>query len=692
MMRGVIKIEIKSKNNNVKKYNKNNYNKIAAKKNNKKSNYENSDKNNFNKNYQKNKNKNEDKLKNNIQNKKIEKNKINSKNKIIEKMGNKIINLKIIKNISEKNNKINEGNFKNIDYISPTYINLNNPKYLEMEDYFYSGIIIVNYAREQDDLILKSLIEANINMNISMFYEKGDTIKALKEISYNIGNVGVELNQFNENRQDMDIALFTYNDAKYIRKEIQIDGEEIYFLYIYLSIFSKDKKELEYNLDKVETILQSKGMQTKRSNFRQEQLFLSCLPLAENNSELKKVGKRNILTKGLISTYPFISSSIFEESGIYFGNNLYNNSLVLIDKYNNQKYKNANMCIFGTSGAGKSFFTKLLILRNTLLGMDQYIIDPEREYNNLAENLGGTIIKLGPTSDNYINIFDIRKESIEENEHGYLATKIGKLIGFFNLVFGELNEEEKGIIEEKIIEVYKLKEINFNDKSLYKNKQFKTSKDMPILEDFYNILNDEKTKKFKIKLIPFIKGSLKFFNNYTNIKLDNKLIVADVYELGEENMKHGMYLFTELFWDKIKINRKNKKTIYLDEIWRLIGVTSSKEVAKFIYKIFKTIRKYGGSSVAIKQDISDLFSLDDGAYGKSILNNSSIKTFFSLEEENINVLSKYSNLSEKEKIDIKSLRRGECLMFIGNEHILLNIEASDFEKELGEKKQKLIAN
>ena len=701
MMRGVIKIEIKSKNNNVKKYNKNNYNKIAAKNNNKKNNYENSDKNNFNKNYQKNKNdKDEKKLKNNVQNEKINKNKnknedklknnINSKNKIIEKMGNKIINLKIIKNISEKNNKINEGNFKNIDYISPTYINLNNPKYLEMEDYFYSGIIIVNYAREQDDLILKSLIEANINMNISMFYEKGDKIKALKEISYNIGNVGVELNQFNENRQDMDIALFTYNDAKYIRKEIQIDGEEIYFLYIYLSIFSRDKKELEHNLDKVETILQSKGMQTKRANFRQEQLFLSCLPLAENNSELKKVGKRNILTKGLISTYPFISSSIFEESGIYFGNNLYNNSLVLIDKYNNQKYKNANMCIFGTSGAGKSFFTKLLILRNTLLGMEQYIIDPEREYNNLAENLGGTIIKLGPTSDNYINIFDIRKESIEENEHGYLATKIGKLIGFFNLVFGELNEEEKGIIEEKIIEVYRLKEINFNDKSLYKNKQFKKSKDMPILEDFYNILNDEKTKKFKIKLIPFIKGSLKFFNNYTNIKLDNKLIVADVYELGEENMKHGMYLFTELFWDKIKINRKNKKTIYLDEIWRLIGVTSSKEVAKFIYKIFKTIRKYGGSSVAITQDISDLFSLDDGAYGKSILNNSSIKTFFSLEEENINVLSKYSNLSEKEKIEIKSLRRGECLMFIGNEHILLNIEASDFEKELVEKKQKII--
>ena len=241
-------------------------------------------------------------------------------------------------------------------------------------------------------------------------------------------------------------------------------------------------------------------------------------------------------------------------------------------------------------------------------------------------------------------------------------------------------------MEEKIIEVYKEKGITFNDKSLYKQKKFKTSKDMPLLEDLYNICNDEKTKKFKIKLIPFIKGSLKFFNNYTNIKLNNKLIIADVYELGEDNMKYGMYLFTDLFWDKIKKDRKTKKAIYLDEIWRLIGVTSTKDVAKFIYKIFKTIRKYSGSSVAITQDISDLFSLDNGAYGKSILNNSSIKTFFSLEEENINLLSKYSNISEKEKIEIKSLRRGESLMFVGNEHILVNIEASDFEKKIIEEK------
>jgi len=330
------------------------------------------------------------------------------------------------------------------------------------------------------------------------------------------------------------------------------------------------------------------------------------------------------------------------------------------------------------------------------MGVEQYVIDPDREYTNLCKNLDGTLLKIGTTSKTYINVFDIREESIEDNGSGYLATKIGKLIGFFNLIFGELNEEEKAILEEKLIDVYKLKGITFDDKTLYKEIKdtitikpiFKNTFDMPILEDLYNLCEkDEKTKIFKIKLIPFVKGSLKFFNNYTNIELNNKLIIADIYELGEENLKYGMYMFIELFWDKIKINRNIKKAIYMDEIWRLIGVTSNKDVAKFIYKIFKTIRKYGGSSVAITQDISDLFSLEEGVYGKSILNNSSIKTFFSLEEENIQVLSKYTNLSEKEKIEIKSLKRGECLMFVGEEHILTKIESSEMEKNIVENKK-----
>ncbi len=604
------------------------------------------------------------------------------KQKIIEK----------IKKNSEEKKEIYYGTTKKSNKIYPSYINIKNPKYIEVDDLYYTGLIAVDYYREQTDLILKNLIETNINMNISIFYEKQDTYKMIKELTYHIGNVGVEIKETNENRQDIDIAAFTYNDAKYIRKEMQLNNEDLYYLYIYIIIYDKDPKILEYNLSKIEGITQSKGIETRRANFRQEEIFLSSLPLMENKEIIKKAARRNILTSGILSTYPFISSTIFDSDGIFIGTNIYNNSLVFIDRFNKEKYKNANICIFGTSGAGKSFYTKLLILRYKLLGIKQYIIDPDREYNNICEKLKGTQIKLGPTSRTYINVLEIRKESIEEGEKGYLATKISKLIGFFNLIFGQMDEEEKAILEEKLIETYKIKGITFNDDTLYKinknKKEFKKAKDMPLLEDLYKILGkDEKTKKFKTKLIPFIEGSMNFFNNYTNIEINNDLIIADIYDLGEENLQYGMYIFTEIFWDKIKENREEKKAIYLDEIWRLIGVTSNKSVASFIYKIFKTIRKYGGSSVAITQDISDIFSLDEGIYGKSILNNSSIKTFFSLEEENIKILSKYSNLSEKEKVEIKSLKRGECLMFVGEDHILTKIESSELEKNIIENKK-----
>ena len=317
-------------------------------------------------------------------------------------------------------------------------------------------------------------------MNISIFYEKQDSYKTIKDLTYHIGNVGVELKESNQNREDIDIAAFTYNDAKFIRKEIQVNNEDIYYLYIYINIYAEDIKKLEYYLNKVEGIAQSKGMQTRRANFRQEEIFLSCLPLMKNDQSIKESAKRNILTSGLLATYPFISSTIFDQDGIFIGTNIYNNSLVFIDRYNNKKYKNANICIFGTSGAGKSFYTKLLILRYKLLGIKQYIIDPEREYNNLCEKLNGIQIKIGPNSNTYINILDIRKESLEEGESGYLVTKIGKLIGFFNLIFGELNEEEKAIIEEKIIDTYKLKNINFDDKSLFKE----TRKNNKIKKEF----------------------------------------------------------------------------------------------------------------------------------------------------------------------------------------------------------------
>ena len=264
----------------------------------------------------------------------------------------------IIKNKSI-NADIFKGSFSKKDQLAPAYINVANPKYIEIDNYFYSGFLVVNYNREYNDILLKRIIDTNINMNISIFYEKQDSYKTIRDLTYNIANVGVELKEENQNRQDIDIAAFTYNDAKYIRKELQINNEDIYFLYIYINIFSNDLTELEYLINKVEGILQSIGLQTKRATFRQEQTFLSCLPLMKNHNDILRATRRNVLTSGLIGTYPFISSAKFDEDGIFFGTNIYNDSLVFIDKYNTEKYKNANMCVFGTSGARKILFCKI---------------------------------------------------------------------------------------------------------------------------------------------------------------------------------------------------------------------------------------------------------------------------------------------------------------------------------------------
>ena len=558
------------------------------------------------------------------------------------------------------------------------YINLTNPQYIEIDKKYYSSLLIVNYSREFNELIFKNILESNEDILISIYLEKKNQYKIIKEISQNIGNTTIELEKINNSRIDIDIAKLSLQDAQYIRKEMQLNNEQLLYLNVYITTYANSKKELKNKINKIEEILQSSGMKSKKSLFRQEQTLLSNIPINNNNSDLIKATKRNILTEGVKGTYPFITSTIYDKEGILYGTDINNNSLIIINKFDREKYKNSNTCIFGASGSGKSYFTKIQILRNYLLNINQYIIDPEREYEKISNSLNGTLIKLGPASNTYINIFDIREDSLEEKEEGYLATKLNKLIGFFKLIFKNLTEEEKIELENKIIKIYEKKEITFDDKSLYINNKFKTSKNMPILEDLYKELEG----KLKILLKPFIDGSLKCFNNYTNIELNNKLIIGDIYELGEENIQYGMYIFIELFWDKIKKDRKIKKIIYLDEIWRLIGITSNKETASFIYKIFKTIRKYGGGATAITQDISDLFSLDEGAYGKSIINNSELKIFFNLEEENIKTLEKYIDINYKEKIEIKSLKKGECLFFVGRDHILTKINSDDYEKEL----------
>lgn len=584
-------------------------------------------------------------------------------------------------------NIIKHGEISVLDEIFPTCIDFRNPKHIEIDGKYISSLIVVDYSREMEECFLNKIISADIDLQISMFYEKQNSYDVIKELTYNISNTGANLKTSNENQNDIDKLSYTYHDAKYIRKQLQIGEEDFYYLCIYILICSNSEKQLEIDLQKIESIAASVGLRTRRALYRQKQSLLASLPISKNDKELKKLSSRNVLTSGMVATYPFVSNEMYDENGVLVGLNSFNNSLVMIDRFNSSKYKNANMCVLGTSGSGKSYFVKMMINRNRYTDTIQYVIDPDREYSNLCEKLGGTLIRFSGKES--INIMDIRENTVDDNE-SYLQNKISKLNAFFSLIFESMLPEEKSLLEEHIIKVYEKYQITFDNESLFENceknsliktKRFKTFDKMPRLGDLYDsIKTDRQLKKYATVLKPYITGSMKYMNEYTNVNVSNQLVIADIYDVEEDKVPIIMFLITELYWDKIREKRDRKKIIYLDEVWKLINKTH--EAAEFVFKIFKTIRKFGGAATAITQDINDFFSLDDGKYGQGIINNSSIKCIFQLEENNILKLNEVINLSEEEKYRLLNMERGKCILHAGRNKLMIDIKATDKEHEI----------
>lgn len=587
---------------------------------------------------------------------------------------------KILNSNSNENAESNDF----LQQIYPRKFDDTNPNFLKINDKYVSNLIVIDYGKEMEGVFLDKLISLEIDLQISMFYEKQSTSEVIKKITFNIGNTGAELKDSKNNQNDLEIMSTSYQDAKYIRKQLQIANEELYYLYIYISVYADSIDTLNDDMKKIESVASGIGLKTRKALFRQKEIFDTVMPFMKNENTVRKYYKRNVLTSGIVGTYPFVSNELCDENGVLIGINDFNKSLVMIDRFDSEKYKNSNMCIIGTSGSGKSYFTKLIIVRNRYLNILQYVIDPEGEYIRICNKLNGRVINFD--DGKIINLMDIRENSVD-SKTGYLQNKINKLNTFFSLSFPMLTQDEKNLLEEKILKCYEQKGITFDDESLYKidkkskfisEKRFKKTEDMPILEDLYKLIKkDSNLKNLKNLLTPYINGSMKFLNGYTNVELSNQFIVADIHNVEEKNLSAVMFIITDFFWDKIKTLKSQKKILYLDEVWRLIG--SNEETANFVFKMFKTIRKYGGAATAITQDINDFFSLNDGRYGKGILNNSSIKTIFQLEENEINILKENLNLSEEEIFKIQNAKRGSCLLYAGNNHLYINVKASEKE-------------
>ena len=424
-----------------------------------------------------------------------------------------------------------------------------------------------------------------------------------------------------------------------------------------------------------------------------EAAFLSSLPLVSLEKHLYNRARRNVLTTGAASCYPFTAYELSDDNGILLGVNKYNNSLVIVDIFNSAVYRNANIAIVGTSGAGKTFTMQLMALRMRRKGIQVFIIVPLKghEFLRACKNIGGEFIQISPASKNCINIMEIRKtdKSADEIidgghiEKSELAKKIQSLHIFFSLLIPDMTHEEKQLLDEALVKTYGLKGITHDNKTLADKADPERYKEMPVLGDLYNILiSNASTERLGHILNRLVHGSAGTFNQQTNVNLDNKYTVFDISELSGDLLPVGMFTVLDYVWDKAKEDRTAEKAIYVDEMWQLIGSGGNQVAAGFVLEMFKIIRGYGGSAICATQDLNDFFALDGGKYGKGIINNCKTKIILNLEDDEAERVKDIFKLSEAEIMEITHFERGSGLISTNNNNITVEFKCSELEKRL----------
>ena len=498
-----------------------------------------------------------------------------------------------------------------------------------------------------------------------------------------------EASDTNTDFDDLDGAI----RSGYFLKDGLGNNEDFYYLNLLITITADNVDDLEWKSAEMKKLLISQDMDVQPCTFCQEQAFLSSLPLAALEHRLYERSKRNVLTLGAASCYPFTSYEMCDNNGILLGVNKHNNSLIIVDIFDSRVYKNANMAILGTSGAGKSFTMQLMATRMRRKGIQVFIVAPLKghEFHRACSNIGGEFIQISPASKNCINVLQIRKvdKSVDELldgpgvERSLLAAKIQRLHVFFSLLIPDMNHEERQLLDDALIRTYAKKGITHENSSLDDPSHPGQYREMPSLGDLYEVLKESPdTKRLANIINRLVNGSARTFNQQTNVSLENKYTVLDISELTGDLLTVGMFVALDFVWDKAKENRTQEKAIFIDECWQLIGANSNRLAAEFVLEIFKIIRGYGGSAICATQDINDFFALEDGKYGKGIINNAKTKIILNLEEEEARRVQSLLHLSEAEVMEITHFERGSGLISTNNNNVTVEVKCSQFEKEL----------
>jgi len=580
------------------------------------------------------------------------------------------------------------------EFFAPDKLDFTHGRYICVDGQYQSYLLIPSYGYKSRVSAgwLSLLVNAGDGIDIDLFLTRQPKERMVQKLGQQLRINRSKIREASDTNSDFD-DLDGAIRSGYLLKEGLANNEDFYYMNILITITADTEEDLEWREREMRKLLVSQDLNIVNCAFREEQAFLSALPLTNIEKHLYERSKRNVLTSGAASCYPFTAYELSDDNGILLGVNKYNNSLVIVDIFNSMVYKNANISIMGTSGAGKTFTLQLMALRMRRKGTQVFIIAPLKghEFLRACRNTGGEFIQISPASKNCINVMEIRPtdRSVDELldgapiEKSELAAKIQQLHIFFSLLIPDMNHEERQLLDEALIKTYNGKGITHDNDSLEDPDNPGHYKEMPILGDLYDILiTTQETKRLANILNRLVHGSASTFNQRTNVNLDNKYTVLDISELSGDLLTAGMFVALDYVWDKAKQNRTVEKTIFIDECWALIGGSANRLAANFVLEIAKIIRGYGGSAVFATQDLNDFFALDDGKYGKGIINNCKTKIVLNLEDEEAQRVQSILHLSEAEVMEITHFERGNGLISTNNNNITVEFRCSDLEKSL----------
>ncbi len=543
--------------------------------------------------------------------------------------------------------------------------------YLQMGDKFVRTLFISGYPYVASTGWLNMLVNFNHNIDISYHIEQIDPMTALPKLNRKITELeSTKRNMLKQGKVLGSEITDPLDSAITLKDKIQRGQEKLFQLSIYMTITEDSLAELNKTTSLLETVMSTRLFYIKSSSFQQLEGLQSVLPRGQNVLQQK----RNLDSSSTALTFPFISSELVQESGILYGINRSNNSLVIVDRF---FLNNANSIVFAQSGAGKSYTEKVEILRQLMQGTKVIVIDPEREYKQLASSVNGIYIRLSAKSKEKINPFDfsINKES-ELSEH------IQDLMEIISLMAGGLNAEEKAATDKAILQTYK----DFGWLMTPKVKKKKNTKETrgrkpkektyPILKDFYKVLKHMKQRKLSSKLEKFVKGSLSFvFDSQTNIKLDNRLVIFDIKDL-DESLRQIMMLVVANFVESQVKTDPQKRILVVDEGWILL---QHEESARFIAGLTRRARKYYLGVTIISQQANDFLSQD---YGRAIASQSSLRILMKQDTTTIKKVASEFNLSEYEQHFLLTCDKGEALIIADQNHVAVKVVASEKEHPL----------